>query len=313
MTITWRNLVADDADQWVDLRAAAEAVDKTGEHAGPAQFAELLADPNTGPIGGFDGDLLVAAGVAWFKVGKTEVDGVPLEGHVRPSHRRRGIGRELLDRLVRVAEDLHAEHCPHLRLEPRSSSHEGNAGHTALLVSAGYVPVRWFFDMRAELDGQTPDLPIPPGLTREKYAPAVDDELRRTHNECFAEHWGSTPADPAYWRAHYTGSPAFAPDRAVILRDDATGDIAAYVLGYDTESPTDSRDLWVGEVGTRKAWRGRGVATAVLALVLRESRAAGYDTVTLAVDAANATGALGVYERCGFSVVERWTTYALIR
>ncbi|SDI88317.1 Ribosomal protein S18 acetylase RimI [Actinokineospora alba] len=316
MTITWRKLIADDAEQWLDLRADAEAVDKTGEHTGPEQFAELMADPTTGTVGGFDGDLLVAEGVAWFKTGKTEVNGVPLDGHVRPSHRRRGIGRELLDRLVLVAEELHAVHCPHLRLEPRSSSHEGNPGHTALLVNAGYVPVRWFFDMRAELDGQTPDLPFPPGLTVERYTPAIDDELRRTHNDCFAEHWGNTPSDPAYWTAHYTGNPAYAPDRTVVLRDDATGEIAAYVMGYDSPAHTAAtglRDLWLGQVGTRKAWRGRGVATALLAQVLRESRAAGYDTVTLAVDTGNSTGALGVYERCGFSVVERWTTYALIR
>ncbi|MGH3862089.1 GNAT family N-acetyltransferase [Actinokineospora sp.] len=316
MTITWRNLAADDADQWVELRAAAEAVDKTGEHAGADEFAEVMSDPGLGAIGGFDGERLVAAGVAWFKAGHTEVNGVPLEGHVHPAHRRRGIGRNLLDRMAGVAEQWHAAHCPDLRLEPRSTSHEANVGHAALLRAAGYVPVRWFFDMSVELSGPILDPPIPPGLTAEGYSPAIDDELRRAHNECFAEHWGSIPADPVYWRRHVTGNPSFAADRALILRDDVTGEIAAYVLGYGSaaqDSGTGRRELWVGQVGTRKGWRGRGTATAMLAAVLRQSRDAGYEVVALAVDSGNSTGALGVYERCGFAVTGRWTTYALIR
>jgi mycothiol synthase len=311
MTLTWQAMRADDMTAWIDLRAAVEAVDKTAEHVGPDQFAELMGDPDLGSVAGFDGDEMVAAGVVWSKSGQTEVNAVVLEGHVRPSHRRRGIGRELLDRLAEVARAQHVERCPELSLLLKVPVHAVNVGHTALVTAAGYVPARWFFDMRVGLADEPPGLVIPDGLTAEPYSDGIDEELRIANNEVFAEHWGSSPSDQPYWQVHMTKNPAFVRDLCVVLRDDASGEIAAHIMSYYTPAPTDHRELWIGQVGTRKAWRGRGIATALLATVLRQARASAYETVGLAVDADNATGAFGVYERCGFAVVGRWTTYAL--
>jgi ribosomal protein S18 acetylase RimI-like enzyme len=60
--------------------------------------------------------------------------------------------------------------------------------------------------------------------------------------------------------------------------------------------------VWINSVGTRRAWRGRGVATALLQEVLHAAAGAedGLERAILGVDAENPTGALRVYRALGF-------------
>ena len=64
-------------------------------------------------------------------------------------------------------------------------------------------------------------------------------------------------------------------------------------------------------VGTLPAHRGRGLATGLLAEVLRRASDAGYVSASLNVDTANPTGALGIYERAGFRQLYRQDSYHL--
>jgi ribosomal protein S18 acetylase RimI-like enzyme len=66
------------------------------------------------------------------------------------------------------------------------------------------------------------------------------------------------------------------------------------------------------KVATPRDWRGRGVASALIAHVVEKYRAAGLTHAGLYVDSANPTGAVSVYERLGFTVVRRSVTYELI-
>jgi len=294
-TLEWRALRAEDSAAWVDLSDAVEEVDKTGEHMGAEEFAEVMSDPDLVTVAGFDGDQMVASGISWFKAGHVEVNSVLFEAGVRPSHRRRGIGRELLDRLTAVARSQHDQRCPDLRFEPRSTAHEANEGHAALLTGAGYEPVRYFFDMRVDLAIDRPDRALPDGLTARTFEPADDEHLRVVHNACFAGHWGSIPSQPEYWHRHMTGNPSFRPEHTVLLFDQ-DDKIVAYVMGYASpaqEAGTGRKELWLGQVGTVKPWRGKGVGTALLASVLTGAKVAGFDRAALAVDSGNATGALG--------------------
>ena len=58
-------------------------------------------------------------------------------------------------------------------------------------------------------------------------------------------------------------------------------------------------------------YRGRGLATHLLAHTLHACREAGFDTSSLDVDTQNPTGALGIYERAGYAVRYRQDNYAL--
>jgi len=65
---------------------------------------------------------------------------------------------------------------------------------------------------------------------------------------------------------------------------------------------TGIKDLFVATLGTRRAGRKRGVGSALLLRALTQARAAGLTRSSLVVDADSPTGALGLYERVGFTV-----------
>jgi ribosomal protein S18 acetylase RimI-like enzyme len=141
---------------------------------------------------------------------------------------------------------------------------------------------------------------------------SMDEALRLTHNEVFLDHWGSTPKDEESWKTWFTGARAFRAGSSYLVLDGET--IAAYVLGYEWEADTAAtgvRELYIGQVGTRRSHRGRGLARAGLAKVLTEATSAGYQRASLGVDADNPTGALGLYESLGFVVNKKWVTYRL--
>jgi ribosomal protein S18 acetylase RimI-like enzyme len=157
-----------------------------------------------------------------------------------------------------------------------------------------------------------PDVPLPDGLRLVPFELSLNETLRLAHNDVFLDHWGSTPRDADSWKTWFTGARAFRGESSYLVLD---GDeIAAYVLGYvyvaDTEA-TGVRELYIGQVGTVKSYRGRGLARAALAKVMAEAAKAGYQRAGLGVDADNPTGALGLYERLGYSVNGKWISYGL--
>jgi len=89
------------------------------------------------------------------------------------------------------------------------------------------------------------------------------------------------------------------------------GEPAGQVLCHEYEAPADSgegRDLHVALVGTLRAYRKRGIASALLVRAMAKGRASGFATASLGVDADSLTGAVGVYEQVGFAVEHSWIT-----
>ncbi|MBM7775903.1 mycothiol synthase [Actinokineospora baliensis] len=315
MDLTWRSLEDSDAAAWVRLMADVEAVDKIDEHSGPDDYAKLIGE--TVPedtIAVLDGDTLVGYGLAFGRPGAVEVNKIRLIADVAPSHRRRGVGTELVRRLHDCARARHERTFPGLRLQSIVPVHERNTDLATVMTAAGYTPSRWFFDMRAKLTDDLPRIPLPEGFTLERYRPEFSEPLRLLRNDTFAEHWGSTDVDIPFWEAHFVKTPPFEPTLSAHLRDDATGELAAFVLTQQFAADTAARgykELWVADVGTRTAWRGRGLATALLSTLLNDAKAEGFASSGLSVDADNHTGALGVYERAGYTVASKWTHYTL--
>jgi ribosomal protein S18 acetylase RimI-like enzyme len=88
----------------------------------------------------------------------------------------------------------------------------------------------------------------------------------------------------------------------------ARPDFHAYLLSIDGEPvATGERYTFDGasylsSIGTRPAWRGRGLARAITATLARDSRAEGMDLIYLGVHAEN-LGALRLYKSLGFAVL----------
>ena len=66
---------------------------------------------------------------------------------------------------------------------------------------------------------------------------------------------------------------------------------------------------WLDRVSVRRRWHGRGLAEALCASSFAVLREWGMTEAWLGVDAANSSGALGLYEGLGFTVPHRWWVY----
>lgn len=232
-----------------------------------------------------------------------------LNGSVDPSWRRRGIGRTLLLENERRLRDVaNAEHGASRRVFG-SWNGESQTGSTHLMHAAGYTAVRYFFDMvRPNLD-DIDDMPLPDGL---EIRPIGRDLARAVWDadiEAFQDHWGgfdhseeqlqrwlSSPSnDLSLWLVAFDG-------------DDIAAGVINSIDAHQNEAMGFKRG-WLSSVFTRRAWRRRGLARALIARSLALHRDRGMTSAALGVDAENPSGALGLYEGMGFAVNYRATAW----
>jgi mycothiol synthase len=311
-----RPLTPDDVPAMVRLLAAAEAVDKTGEHFSAEDITDVfsadrlvLATDSLAMVRP-DGELAGSAIVQPARL-VAGYDSVGLSGTVRPDHRGQGLGRELLAWSEGRGAHVHRDSRPDLPGELEVHVTEHVTATSRLVERAGYRANRWFTTMRRDLAVPDPPVrPVEPPLRLLPFDPAYDDATRRAHNVAFADHYGSSQRDETEWRQWFTGQRAFLPECSFLVLD---GDqIAAYLLAYfwaaDAEA-TGVREGYIGQIGSLPPWRGRGLASALITTALGAFRTAGYTRAGLDVDTENATGALGLYQRLGFLTTERNVSY----
>ncbi|WP_237706697.1 GNAT family N-acetyltransferase [Kribbella flavida] len=303
-----------DADAWAELLAAKEKVDAEGENYDADDLLEELADPKLDAardtVALWSGEQMVGYGVARTPDVVVDVHRVRTEGAVHPQWRGRGIGAALVDWLGRRAAELHAERQPGAVGEINTGAISTNTGAEQLLSGAGYEKCRYFFHMLRPFATPIVEPATPEGLRLVAYTPEYDEPLRLAHNEVFLDHWGSSPKSPESWKTWFTGSRAFRPALSYLVLDE--DEIVAYALGYEWVADTEAtgiREVYVGQVGTRRTHRGRGLAGVALARVMTEAATTGFQRASLGVDAENPTGALGLYERLGFATEHTFVTY----
>lgn len=306
-----------DVKAWAELMAAAEKADQTGENYDADDLLEELEDPKlnaaTDTLGLWSGEQLVGYAKLGGPDTAVDVDRVRTEGSVHPDHRGRGLGSGILSWLIDRATAMHQQRHPDLPGELHTGVISTNTSALALYAAHGLEPVRYFFDMTRDLRTEpVPESPVADGLRLAAYDPQYDDALRLTHNEAFKDHWGSSPRDPESWKTWCTGSRAFRAPHTYLVLDGER--IASYAIGYEyvaDTAVTGIRELYVGQVGTRRDYRGKGAARAALAMAMESAREAGFERVSLGVDAENPTGALGLYEKLGFRTKSKWITHRL--
>ena len=229
---------------------------------------------------------------------------------VDPSARRRGIGAAMLRRNEAKARALAATHDVD---RPRAfgfGTADTSVGAPILAERSGYAPVRWFADMERSLIDDLPEIPeLPDGL---EVRPASVDEapaIWRADHDAFRDHWGGFDDSEESYR-RWINSPDFQPDLMVVAWD---GDeVAAAVINAVFAEENRQLNLkrgWLESVFTRRAWRRRGLARALIVRSLHRLRQEGLEVAALGVDADNPTGAYGLYESAGFAVAERFTQW----
>lgn len=249
-----------------------------------------------------DGELVGLALVPTPPPGGYQIN---LWGAVHPAWHGRGLGRELLSWQLARAAAIHAATAPEAAWEVHADAMVADEGSQRLYRRHGLTPARYWFEMEAAT-ARPPALPVPDGFQLVDYKSTLDKSVHEAHMEAFVDHWGYERREFDRWAETTIGMELFLPE--VSLVGYAEDQVAGYVLSYRDAEPD---RVYVGQVGVRRPWRRRGLAAAMLSEVLSRAAAAGMATVTLAVDAANPTGAVGVYERAGFTVHHRAVTYTL--
>ncbi|MEX2293250.1 MAG: GNAT family N-acetyltransferase [Acidimicrobiales bacterium] len=314
--LRWAPPSRDDDVQWLGLLAAIEAVDRRGETLElddlDDEWTSVWSHPETDALFGWNGPELVA--FAWLKAmpGERAAHKVMCWGGVRPSHRRRGIGTQVLEWSLQQATEISRGFEGSLPVSVQVDATERQPDVVALATAHGFEPVRHFIETARATADAVPDLPAPRGLHLLPWSDTLDEETRLAHMEAFADHWGSEPRTPEAWKQWYTGHRGFRVDLSRLAVDRSSEQVASLVLcgAYPQDWASGPVEVWVTTVGTRPAWRGQGVGRWVLGDVLRRIADAddGFERAILGVDEENPTGALRLYRALGFTTDVRRMT-----
>lgn len=231
------------------------------------------------------------------------------EGEVDPAHRRLGIGTALLEEGMRRHRELRAAEGEQRPAVFGSWASDRQPGGMALLEGAGFKPVRYFFEMvRPNLE-DLPERPLPEGLEIRPVDRSMARAVWDADVEAFQDHWGGFDASEEHLQRWL---------------DNPNTDLSLWVVAFDGDEVAggviNSIDAeqnaalgiqrgWLGSVFTRRAWRRRGLASALVAESFRRHKARGMTSAGLGVDGDNPSGALGLYEGLGFRQEMRSTAW----
>lgn len=174
-----------------------------------------------------------------------------------------------------------------------------------VLLASGWQQQGCGYEMLCEPLHNLPAVSMPDGL---KLRPMIDDEPTRraiwdAMIEAFRDHRSEPEMSEEDWRK-FRDEPKYDPDLWVIAYD---GDeVAGGVLGLIDAELIEHHGIqrgYVDAVFTRRAWRRRGLARAVVAEVLVRLRERGMTSAFLEVDGLNPNQAMSLYESLGFAIV----------
>ena len=254
------------------------------------------------------GDLVGYVRMNWLHASNGDVK-FRHDGYVLPEWRRKGIGSTLLrftkDHLKDLAKHAPKEGLRFFEVSVADTEHDKRA----LLKSAGYQPIRYFFEMVRPLDADIPEIALPEGL---EIRPATPDLYRTIYDaadEAFQDHWGHVPGTDAEYQ-EWVESPEFQPARWKVAWDNEQ--VAGMVLNFINDEENERFNRKRGhteDISVRRPWRRRGLARSLLAQSMQMFKDEGMEEAALGVDTDNLSGALALYENLGFQNIKLWMAY----
>jgi mycothiol synthase len=304
-----------------DIEAIVALITDVNRHDEPGWFPSVAGLSNEWTASGsfqpeldlqgldVDGRLIGVARHTWRD--RPSVVNHRLEIYVHPEVRRHGHG----SRLLAWAE-----------ARARASVVDGNGGPAdkpqqfggggrdtevfrAFAAANGYAAYRYHHEMRRRLADPIREAPLPDGLDVRPVLPEHHRAIWDADEESFRDHWDHAEPvegdferffndpniDTSLWQIAWDG-------------DQVAGLVINAIIPHENEENGELAG-WLDSVATRRPWRGRGVAGALIARSLAVLRERGMEIAVLGVDAENPTGALGLYESFGFRPNRRWAFY----
>ena len=179
----------------------------------------------------------------------------------------------------------------------------------AAIENNGFEIDCYCITMERSLSEPLPNPEFPLGFTLSHGAQQNATAWTELFNETFADHWNHHDktvdfAQHERTQAHYKPQldlVAIAPD----------GTFAA--LCYGQIKPTRDSCItegWINMLGTRPAFRNKGLGKAILLAGIHQLKAEGIDKAMLYVDADNLSGALRLYQSVGFEAYSTQIAYS---
>ena len=229
---------------------------------------------------------------------------------VHPDALSSGVGEGLLEwarQRGRSAAEL-AE--PGLRVALHSNTAGVNQAMQNIFQTAGWHRERTTWEMEIELEAE-PSVPPLPAPLQMRAARLGNDEhaIYRAEVEAFADHYGYLPRPYDSWLQLNTR--VFPYDPSLWFVADDGGQIAGISLCL-LEQTGRADSGYVGSLGVRPAWRGKGVGLSLLRHSFAELYRRGKRRIALHVDSQSLTGATRLYERAGMHVVRESLSYELV-
>ena len=314
MTIAFRPLSDGDYEALAELRNEASRVDMP---PGAVETAdEFREDFESQPVhlpvdtlAAWDGDVLAGAVYAYHLPSEEREERCYVLGTVRPDYRGKAIGRRLIEWGLARAEAVLSASTVDIPKYIRVDAAMSNTAARRLFERYNLQPVRYFADLHRPL-ADAPRPVQPDGIRIARWDLARNEEARIVKNDAFRDHWGSTPMTPEWWASSTTGIGSRLDLSYFAFND--RDELVGYLLTkrHDTDDAVvGAKYAWIDNIGTLKAWRGRGVASALIATALGAYKDDGLDMAALGVDSANPTGAYRLYESLGFGLWRQFVTY----
>jgi GNAT superfamily N-acetyltransferase len=241
--------------------------------------------------------------VRWWIEEATD-DRVFLEiGWTHPDIRGRGVGTAQLAWCERRATDIAAA-SPHDGTTWIQAFSEGvERDRLELLESSGYTISQRFETLTRNLADPIEDQPLPSGVEIRPVTTAHQRAVWEADQEAFRDHVGFSPATEADF-AHFIGWKWHDPAlwKVAFAGDQVVGAVLNFV-NEDENQEFDRLRGWTEDISTHRAWRGRGVARALITESLRMLRDMGMTEAALGVHVTNPTGAYRLYTGLGYEIV----------
>ncbi|MEO0868978.1 MAG: GNAT family N-acetyltransferase [Cyanobacteria bacterium J06642_11] len=180
-----------------------------------------------------------------------------------------------------------------------------------LLQQVGFIPERYFFQLKRDLKHEIVVPALPPGWKIRSVDPEQDAEAWvAMFNQSFVDHWNHSPMTVEefhYYSRFNHHDPAL--DLVIETHDGTLVTFCYSSINPDYNQRLQRKEGHVCLLGTRRGYRRQGLARTLLAAGLQRLQAKGMEYATIGVDAQNPTGAVGLYTSVGFSENRRSTVY----
>jgi mycothiol synthase len=173
----------------------------------------------------------------------------------------------------------------------------------ATLAGRGYSVIRASYRMQVELGEGIRSPSWPTGVSVREARRGEEQVVYAVHQESFRDHWNFTEQPYDEWRHWLLETSGH--DASLWFVAEAGGEIVGIAL-CRPQGHGDPSVGWVAVLGVLPAWRGQGIGLALLLHAFGAFAKRSYPHVALGVDAENTTGAVGLYERAGMHVVQKF-------